>query len=89
MLLTCSANFTERLAKLKRGASPVAHVDEQVKDAQKLLRQVKRHPSIAICEMLNESRNARRNRSVPPALQLLGAITDDSQDLIGKCLGRI
>ena len=71
MALTCRPNFSECLAKLKRGASPIAHVDEQVKDTQKLLRQVKRHRSIAICEVLHESRNARRNRSRLPAFQLL------------------
>ena len=37
--LTCRTNFSECLAELKRGASPVAHIDEQVKDSQKLLRQ--------------------------------------------------
>jgi len=76
--LTCRPNFSERLTKLKCGASPVAYVDEQVKNARGLLR-----------EMLHESRNARRNRSVMPALQLLRAITDNSQDLINKSFGRL
>ncbi len=60
------ANLPKRLAKLKRRASPVAHVDQHVEDPQELLSQNQRHRCVTMCEVLHQLRDARRNeRSMP------------------------
>lgn len=50
-------NLAKYLAKLKRRTSPIAHVNQHVKDPQELLSQSQRHRRVAMCEVLHQLRN--------------------------------
>jgi hypothetical protein len=47
-------NLTEGLAELKRSTSPIAHIDQQVEDAEKLLPQLQWHGCLPVGNILAE-----------------------------------
>ena len=53
-------DFPKCFALLKGGAAAVAHVHQQVEDAEKLLAEGGRHRRVSSSEMLHETRDARR-----------------------------
>jgi hypothetical protein len=61
-------NLAERLTKLKRCTSPIAHVDQPVEDPQELLGQIHSDGRITTREVLHQFRDARRNIGSMPTL---------------------
>ena len=68
-VLRADLNLAEALTELKRSASPVAHIDQQVKDAKKLLPQLERHGRLAVRKVLDQTGNARGDGRAVPALE--------------------
>jgi hypothetical protein len=46
-------NFAERFAELKGGASPVAHIYEQIENPEELLTERRRHWCLTVGEVLD------------------------------------
>ena len=68
-VLRADLNLAEALTELKRSASPVAHIDQQVNDAKKLLPQLERHGRLAVRKVLDQTGNARGDGRAVPALE--------------------
>ena len=83
-VLRADLNLAEALTELKRSASPVAHIDQQVNDAKKLLPQLERHGRLAVRKVLDQTGNARGEGRAAPALQRGTASVDHVQNMISE-----
>ena len=82
-------NLAERLTKLKRRTSSVAHIDQHVENPQELLSESQRHRRVAMCEVLHQRRNVRWNECSMPTLQVVGSVADNREHLVREGFGRV